>query len=135
MTTLYTTLSISSDSSCAQKCHTVERRENGGRAQFATCHPVLTPRRIYTYSPVHVCAYTCPILNKGAHIEGLAVAGYIGGCGVNNTSRSSYIGDSLAWLRRTSELEQERKLIKTDVIFLIRQEAYLLRAHKMHKIC
>lgn len=85
--------------------------------QFATCHPVLTPRRIYTYSCVHVCAYTCPIPNKGAHIEGLAVAGYIGGCGVNNTSRSSYIGDSPAWLRRTSELEQERKLIKTDIIF------------------
>lgn len=85
--------------------------------QFATCHPVLTPRRIYTYSRVHVCAYTCPIPNKGAHIEGLAVAGYIGGCGVNNTSRSSYIGDSPAWLQGTSEPEQGKKLIKTDIIF------------------
>lgn len=55
---------------------------------------------------VHICAYTCPIPNKGAHIGGLAVAGYIGGCGVNNTSRSSYIGDSPALLRETFEPEQ-----------------------------
>lgn len=111
----------------------VERWETVA-VQFATCHPVLTPRRIYTYSCVHVRAYTCPIPNKGAHMEGLAVAGYIGGCGVNNTSRSSYIGDSPAWLRRTSELEQETKLIKTDTIFNKKVFTFSRRV-KMHVRC
>lgn len=98
--------------------------------QFATCHPVLTPRRIYMYSCVHVCAYTCPIPNKGAHIEGLAVAGYIGGCGVNNTSRSSYIGDSPAWLQGTIELEQGKKLIETETLSSMRKSSF-----SMHLRC
>lgn len=102
---------------------------NGGRAVCNLPPGTNAQTHIYTYSRVHVCAYTCPIPNKGAHIEGLAVAGYIGGCGVNNTSRSSYIGDLPAWLWGTCEREQEKKLIKQTLF-----SARSLSSRCAHKI-
>lgn len=50
---------------------------------------------MYVFVRVYMRIYLSDSEQGSVH-RGLAVAGYIGGCGVNNTSRSSYIGDSPA---------------------------------------
>lgn len=123
MIALCATLSISSDSPCCAKVSLRRRRSRGGGGGENGDRPVhnLPPgtnaqTRVYTCIYVHSCIYVfaCAYMRiylseQGSTHRGLAVAGYIGGCGVNNTSRYSYIGDSLALLRKTLEFKQERE--------------------------
>lgn len=60
--------------------------------RFVERHPV--PRRIYVHiSHIYVCTYLSDFQQERTQ-RGSTMAGYIGGCGVNNTSCCSYVGDS-----------------------------------------
>lgn len=106
-------LNVAMHNDCTLRDISYDSRERKREArtavvQFATCHPVLMSRRtymynIYVYTYIYVYVFVRAYMRiylsdseQGSVHRGLAVAGYIGGCGVNNTSRSSYIGDSPA---------------------------------------
>lgn len=116
MIALCATLSISSDSSCCAKVLAAAAEEEATDRPVRNLPPgtnAQTHMCMYIRAYIHVaCAYMriyLSVSEQGSTHRGLAVAGYIGGCGVNNTSCYSYIGESLALLRKALEFEQERE--------------------------
>lgn len=68
---------------------------------------------------------------QGRTQRGSTMAGYIGGCGVNNTSCCSYVGDSpVARARAALEREQVSTLLLYDSIHKIDVNSFFTKLQK-----